>query len=148
MTTTTTESRNETALARAVERWNAGDLAGSLEVYDDRIRLHGMSPEPMDKPAVRAFYEKLWAAFPGNHLELHETFGSGDRLVARFTLTGRHDGDFMGIPATGIRISWCSSAPSRRHPDAALTPPDAALTRTRRTSGSLTARRRVRRTRP
>ncbi|MFC5950142.1 ester cyclase [Pseudonocardia lutea] len=105
MTTTTTESRNETALARAIERWNAGDLAGYLEVYDDRIRLHGMSPEPMDKPAVRAFYEKLWAAFPENHLELHETFGSGDRLVARFTLTGRHDGDFMGIPATGIRVT-------------------------------------------
>jgi steroid delta-isomerase-like uncharacterized protein len=105
MTTTTTGSRNETALVRAVERWNAGDLNGYLEVYDDGIRLHGLSPEPLDKQAVRPFYESLFAAFPDNHLELHETFSAGDRLTTRFTLTGRHDGDFMGIPATGRRIA-------------------------------------------
>lgn len=54
MTTTTTDSRNEAALARAVERWNAGDLSAYLEVYADDIRLHGVTPEPMDKQAVRA----------------------------------------------------------------------------------------------
>lgn len=105
MTTTTTDSRNEAALARAVERWNAGDLSAYLEVYADDIRLHGVTPEPMDKQAVRAFYEGLFAAFPKNHLELHDTFGAGDRLCSRFTLTGRHDGDFMGVPATGTDIA-------------------------------------------
>ncbi|GAA4705343.1 hypothetical protein GCM10023215_51610 [Pseudonocardia yuanmonensis] len=103
--TTTTSSRNETALARAIDRWNAGDLAGYLEIYADDVRLHGMSPEPLDKVGVRAAYEGLFAAFPENHLELHETFGDGDRLVSRFTLTGRHDGDYMGIPATGRDIA-------------------------------------------
>lgn len=104
MTTTTTESRNEAAVARAIERWNAGDLPGYLELYADEIRLHGVTPEPMDRQAVHAFYEGLFAAFPGNHLELHDTFSAGDRLAARFTLTGRHDGDFMGVPATRNEI--------------------------------------------
>jgi hypothetical protein len=33
-------------LAAAHASWNAGDLDGYLELYDDAIRLHGYSPEP------------------------------------------------------------------------------------------------------
>jgi predicted ester cyclase len=40
-----------------------------------------------------------------DRIELHETFGDGDRLTSRFTLSGRHDGDFMGVPATGRAIA-------------------------------------------
>lgn len=104
MTTSSPYSRPEAALTRAVERWNAGDLAGYLKVYADDVRLHGFAPEPMDKRAARAFYEGMFAAFPDNRLELHETFGSSDRLTTRFTLTGRHDGNFMGVPATGAQV--------------------------------------------
>ncbi|MFR9806272.1 ester cyclase [Pseudonocardia sp. RS010] len=105
MTTTTTSSRNEAALARAIDRWNAGDLEGYLEIYSEDIRLHGLSPEPLDMQGARATYQAMFAAFPENHLELHETFSDGDRLTCRFTLTGRHDGDYMGIPPTGRDIS-------------------------------------------
>ena len=105
MTTTSAGSRNETALDRAVERWNAGDLEGYLKIYAEGIRLHGMSPEPLDEQGVRAAYARLFAAFPHSHLELHETFSAGDRLTCRFTLTGRHDGDYMGIAPTGRDIA-------------------------------------------
>jgi hypothetical protein len=37
------------ALSAAYESWNAGDLDGCLSLYDEGIRLHGYSPEPMDK---------------------------------------------------------------------------------------------------
>ena len=105
MSTTTPDARNEAALKRAVEQWNAGDLGGYLEVYADDVRVHGFGPEPMDKPAVRAFYEGMFAAFTESRLELHETFSSGDHLTTRFTLTGRHDGEFMGVAATGTQIA-------------------------------------------
>jgi steroid delta-isomerase-like uncharacterized protein len=105
MTSTEQSTRNEAALATAVERWNAGDLDGYLRVYADDVRLHGYTPEPLDKAGVRAFYEGVFAAFPRNHLEIHETFGAGDRLTCRYTLTGQHDGDFMGIPPTSTSIT-------------------------------------------
>ncbi|MFC5139263.1 ester cyclase [Actinomycetospora rhizophila] len=104
MSTTLPGTRNENALMSAIERWNANDLDGYLDLYTDDVRLHGFAPEPLDKNATRAFYEGLFAAFPGNRIELHETFGDGDRLTSRFMLSGRHDGDFMGIPATGREI--------------------------------------------
>jgi hypothetical protein len=46
---------NDATLQRALESWNAGDLDGYLQLYDDSSRLHGYSPEPMDEIQVRGF---------------------------------------------------------------------------------------------
>lgn len=100
-----TYTTNESALTTALDRWNAGDLDGYLRLYDDDIRLHGYTPEPMDKAATRSFYEGIHVAFPGCRLAAEEVFADGDRLVCRFTLTGRHDGPFLGVPATGTDIT-------------------------------------------
>jgi steroid delta-isomerase-like uncharacterized protein len=102
---TTSETRNETALASAIERWNAGDLEGYLQIYADDLRMHGVGPEPLDKAGTRAFYEGLVAALPHSRIELHDTFGAGDRLVSRWTLSGRHEGPLMGVPATGAEVT-------------------------------------------
>ena len=91
---------------QARRRWNEGDLEGYLELYDDRIRLHGYSPEPMDKAAAAGFYRMIWSGLadagrdnPG--LEFHEVLVDGDLYCCRFTMTGVHSGDFMGNPPTG-----------------------------------------------
>lgn len=55
-------STNRTAFERAVERWNAGDLDGYLELYDDGLVFHGTPPR--GKAETAAFYRGLWAAFP------------------------------------------------------------------------------------
>jgi steroid delta-isomerase-like uncharacterized protein len=104
MTSATTLARNEATLHTAIERWNAGDLDGYLGLYDDGVLLHGYTPEPMPKAAVREFYAGVMAAFPGCRITVHETFRDGDRLVCRFTLTGRHGGTFLGVPGTGTEI--------------------------------------------
>jgi steroid delta-isomerase-like uncharacterized protein len=93
------------ALDRAIARWNAGDLDGYLDLYGESIKLHGYSPEPMDKAAVRGFYEGIHAAFPDPPLAIHDVFGSDEQLCCRFTMGGLHRGEFMGVPATGREIS-------------------------------------------
>ncbi len=103
--TTDTALRNEAALDRAVGRWNAGDLDGYLELYDPAVRLHGYTPDALDRNEVARFYADIFTAFPGCALTLHETFSDGDRLVCRFTLAGSHDGPFLGVPATGRDIA-------------------------------------------
>lgn len=91
-------------LAAAHASWNAGDLDGYLELYDDAIRLHGYAPEPMGKAEVRGFYEAIFAAFGSPQLDFHEVLWDGDACTIRFTMTGRHVGEFMGVPATGNDI--------------------------------------------
>jgi predicted ester cyclase len=93
------------AFAQAVERFNDGDLDAYLELYDDAINLHGYGPEAMDKPAVRGFYESVFAAFDSLALDVHEVLWDGDAATVRFTMTGRHTGEFLGIPPTGRDIA-------------------------------------------
>ncbi len=93
------------ALAAAYESWNAGSLDRYLELYDEEIRLHGYSPEPMDKAAVRGFYEGIFRAFDSPKLEFHETLWDGDACTIRFTMTGRHVAEFMGVAGTGTDIA-------------------------------------------
>lgn len=96
---------NEANLQNALEAWNAGDLDGYLTLYDDSIKLHGYSPEPLDKTAVRGFYEMIYRAFDGPQLTFHDVFSNGDRLAIRFTMTGTHRDQFMGIAATGRNVA-------------------------------------------
>ncbi len=94
------ESANIARLEAAIDDWNRGDLDAYLTMYDEDIRLHGYSPEPMDKRAVRAFYEQHFRALPGGQIELAHTFASGDDVVTRFITRGRHEDEFLGVPAT------------------------------------------------
>ena len=98
-------SDHAAAVERAREAWNAGDLDGYIEFYDEEIRLHGYTPEPMDKASVRGFYQAIFAAFDSSQLTFHEVFGSGESLCINFTMTGTHRGEFMGVPATGREIA-------------------------------------------
>lgn len=96
-------------LVTAIARWNAGNLDGYLDLYDPAIRLHGYSPEPMDKAAVTGFYQMLWASFPTApgqppRLEVIEPFGASAQMCCRFVMSGVHSGAFMGVPATGRSI--------------------------------------------
>ena len=74
-------------------------------MYDEDVLLHGYSPQPLDKTAVRTFYQGIFRAFPGSTLSIHETLTDGDRLSCRFTLTGRHESEFLGVPATGTAVA-------------------------------------------
>lgn len=51
-------------------------------------------------------YRHLWDGFPGLKREITRwTFGE-DAAVIELTLSGRHDGTFRGIPATGKEIEF------------------------------------------
>ena len=41
------------------------------------------------------------AAFPNLRMEPQDILASGDKVVARVRATGTHEGELMGMPATG-----------------------------------------------
>jgi steroid delta-isomerase-like uncharacterized protein len=85
----------------ALDRANAGDLAGYLDFYSEDVIFGGITPEPMDKAGVVAFHEGFYSAFPGAQAQVLDLIESDDKLAARLLITGRHDGPFLGVPATG-----------------------------------------------
>lgn len=97
---------NTARLAEALACWNRGDLQGYLALYDERVRVFGFGPEPMDKRMVTAFYETVWSTLgqegkPNPLLVLHEGAADGDLFACRVTMTGIHRGAFLGVAPTG-----------------------------------------------
>ena len=65
-------------------------------------------PLPGQGPGLKGLQEVLGqmkGAFSDIHWEVEEQVSEGDRVVSRFVWTGTHRGAFLGIAATGRRVS-------------------------------------------
>jgi predicted ester cyclase len=98
-------SAQREAFDRAIAAWNAADLDRYLELYDDRIALHGYSDEPLGKTEVREYYATIFAALSNNVLEIHSVVEDGVQIGCRFTMHGTHTGEIAGIAPTGRRVA-------------------------------------------
>jgi steroid delta-isomerase-like uncharacterized protein len=78
------------------------DLAD--EFLTENIELHGSGLAP-GLEVVKQFYTEFSAAFPDGKNTIEDVVAEGDRVVARTTFTGTHQGEIQGIPATGKRAS-------------------------------------------
>ena len=99
------EQKHVAVLERARQRWNAGDLAGYLELYDASAVLHGYPGVEPGRASIRAFYEGFWVAFPGSQLGFEDVLAAGDEVAVRFVVDAVHGGPFQGLPPTGKRVT-------------------------------------------
>ena len=61
-------------------------------------------PKPMSREETDENIKTLWKGFPDLSFTIEEVVAEGDKLTTRFSFTGTHQGEFMGIPATGNRV--------------------------------------------
>jgi steroid delta-isomerase-like uncharacterized protein len=57
------------------------------------------------REAGREFMKTYVCAFPDLHFQIDQMLASGDFVVTRWTVTGTHRGELMGIPATNRRAT-------------------------------------------
>jgi steroid delta-isomerase-like uncharacterized protein len=92
-------------MRRGYDLINAGDIAGFGEFLADDFVEHeetpGLAPT---KAGVLEFFGMYRAAFPDLRIDPQDILQSGDKVVTRARATGTHQGEFMGIPATGKTI--------------------------------------------
>ena len=74
---------------------NGRDLEAVGEFFVDERLVEG----------VKAGCFRYFEAFPDMHVALDELIAEGDRVFLRSTLTGTHDGEYKGIPATGRHVA-------------------------------------------
>ena len=90
------------------EIWNQGNEATIDELLDPEAKVQGLDhPEGAGKSgpeAFKPFHRAFRNAFPDIHITLHEIIAEGDMVATRFTATGTHASDDLGIPATNRKI--------------------------------------------
>jgi len=85
---------------------NAGDINGFVDLLADDFVEHEVTPGlAPTKEGVKQFFTMYVAAFPDLRFTADDILPSGDKVVARVTVTGTNTGDFMGMPATGKSVS-------------------------------------------
>jgi len=92
------------------ERLGAAVNSGDLDVLDDvfapNVVDHDPAPDQGPGPAgFKHFFEGLRRAFPDLHVTPEHMVVDDDNVAFAYTITGTHQGDFLGIAPTGKRIS-------------------------------------------
>ncbi len=89
----------------AYDLLNAGDLNGFAELLSEDFVEHEQAPGlAPGKEGVVQFFTMYRAAFPDLRFEPEQSFVNGDTAAVYVRATGTHQGEFMGIPATGKSI--------------------------------------------
>jgi steroid delta-isomerase-like uncharacterized protein len=91
----------------ADEIWHNGRL-DQMETYiaAHYVRHDPGLPMPIQGPeGVRQLVAAYRAAFPDLHFEPELMLADGDKAAVRWRITGTHQGELMGLPATGKRIA-------------------------------------------
>jgi steroid delta-isomerase-like uncharacterized protein len=99
---------NKAFVRRFYDEFNKQNWAGVEEDCAPDYVMHDPLP-PGISPDLAGFKQLCtawWTAFPDGHFVVEDLIAEGDKVVARVTFRGTHQGEFTGMPATGKQVSW------------------------------------------
>lgn len=97
--------QNITAQEHLGELINAGAFDRLGEVFAENAVDHDPAPgQGQGAAGFRKFWTELGTGFPDAHIEPQTLVADDEQVAIAYTLTGSHEGEFLGVPATGKRI--------------------------------------------
>ena len=102
------EEQNIEIVKREMELWSKGDFEALKELFAPEYVAYSPSaaPTPGSLEESIEFTKMIFKGFPDSSWTIEELFAKGDRVLARWTYSGTHEGEFMGIPPTGNRLEF------------------------------------------
>lgn len=92
---------------RWIQAFNDRDWQTERAVRSDDFRAYLSGIEgPLDNAAWSGFMSAFTAGFPDARIAIESCIAEGDTVSTRWTLTGTHQGEFQGIPATGRSVQF------------------------------------------
>ena len=105
---------NKAVVHRCWDTINKHNLAGVFEDCAPDYVIHGTGVFPdMDLAAMKQVMAAFYTAFPDQHYTVEDLIAEGDKVVSRFTARATHQGEFMGVPATGKVVTMTGIVISR-----------------------------------
>jgi steroid delta-isomerase-like uncharacterized protein len=97
-------SRSDEVAARAIDELVAEDYV----VHDPDA-----SSDIRGREALKRYVADFKHSFPDFHVNIEDIIAEGDRVAARYTTRGTHEGEYLGIPPTGKTITVSEMAIER-----------------------------------
>jgi steroid delta-isomerase-like uncharacterized protein len=99
-------AENKAIMQRLIEGFNTGNLS----VYDELVAPDFVDQTaPPDTPATREAWKQKAAmfrnAFPDIQVNIEQLVAEGDLVTTHTMARGTHQGELMGIPASGKEIA-------------------------------------------
>ena len=108
------EEQNKASFRYLLEEIDKGNSAAWEEVCSPDYICHFAGfPKPMSLEEHIKANRTFLVAFPDFHHEINDMVAEAEKVTARVTLTGTHDGEFMGIPPSGNRIEYTAFLTAR-----------------------------------
>lgn len=103
---------NKAIVRRYYERlWNAWDLALVEELIASDITFRGsLAVTVSGREGFNRYVALVRAAFPDFHNAVEDLIAEGDKVVARLTYRGTHQGELFGIAPTGRPVAYAGVA--------------------------------------
>ncbi len=80
------------------------ELADELIAPDATFHVPGRSEPMLGRSGYLAIIGMMREGFPDIRWTLEEAVSEGDKVAARFTMRGTHQGSFFGVPPTGTKM--------------------------------------------
>jgi steroid delta-isomerase-like uncharacterized protein len=80
---------------------NIDELVGPNAVIRSPVPLGVTGSE-----AMKLIFGTLRRAFPDLHVQVEDLIAEGDKVVSRNTVTGTHQGEYMGLQPTGKSVTY------------------------------------------
>lgn len=97
---------NETVLRRLIDEViNNGDFSVLTELVQPDYIYRSPDQELEGPEALKGLLAAYRVAFPDLNVSIDDLVNGGEKVAISITLTGTHQGDLMGIPATGKPVN-------------------------------------------
>jgi len=106
-----TQEANKALMRRWFEEvWNQGRPEAVREMMSEECINHGLSGDPAEPlrgaSGFMPFHTQFRDAFPNIEVVVEDTIAEGDKVVARCSVRGKHEGDSLGMKATGSTVDF------------------------------------------
>jgi steroid delta-isomerase-like uncharacterized protein len=109
MTVSDTAAANVALVRSTLDAFNEGDLDTCVALMGPDFVMNLAGLPPMRGPDVwRQGASVIRTGFPDLHARIDDLVAEGDRVAARLTFRGTHQGEFLGVPATGRTVEYVS----------------------------------------
>jgi steroid delta-isomerase-like uncharacterized protein len=96
---------NKLLMERIYELINGGDLSGADEVIAEDMIEHEDQPDvEQGREGFKSFVQRMRSAFPDLRFTVVDMVAEDEQVAALVTVTGTHQGEFLGVAPTGREI--------------------------------------------